>query len=62
MAVENVQRQSIRNKRLMQERDPGVRRQNIDELRAVVRDPALAKSYLRDSSMINSVAQAAAIR
>ena len=62
VAVENVQRQSIRNKRLMQERDPGVRRQNIDELRTVVRDPELAKSYLRDSSMISSVAQAAAIR
>ena len=62
VAVENVQRQSIRNKKLMQERDPGVRRRNIDELRSVVRDPERARAYLRDSSMISSVAQAAAIR
>ena len=56
-----VQAMSIRNKRLLQERDPAVRRERLDELRAIVADPVRAKAHLMDTSMINSVRQAAAI-
>jgi 3-(3-hydroxy-phenyl)propionate hydroxylase len=59
--IKAVQAMSIRNKRLLEERDPAVRRAHLDELRAIAADPAKAKAYLLDTSMINSVREAAAI-
>ena len=52
---------SIRNKRLLEEKDPAVRRERLDALRATAADPAKAKAFLLDTSMINSVREAAAI-
>jgi 3-(3-hydroxy-phenyl)propionate hydroxylase len=59
--ISAVQAMSIRNKRLLEERDPEVRRQHLDELRDTVADPVKAKAYLMNSSMIASVREAAAI-
>ena len=59
--VEFVQAQSIRNKELLQERDPAVRTQRLDELRRIAADPVRHKEYLVRSSMIWSVRRAAEV-
>jgi 3-(3-hydroxy-phenyl)propionate hydroxylase len=62
VAIEVVQANSIRNKKAMEERDPSTRKKNQAELSAVAADPAKAKKFLLDSSMISSVRRAAEIR
>jgi 3-(3-hydroxy-phenyl)propionate hydroxylase len=59
--VEFVQAQSIRNKELLEERDPAVRAQRFDELRRTAADPAKAREFLLRSSMIWSLRHAAAV-
>jgi len=59
--IEFVQAQSIRNKELLQERDPTVRARRLNELRRTAADPALAREFLLRSSMIASVRRAAEI-
>jgi 3-(3-hydroxy-phenyl)propionate hydroxylase len=59
--VEFVQAQSIRNKELLQERDPAVRTQRLDELRRIATDRGQAREFLLRSSMIASVRRAAEI-
>lgn len=59
--IEYVQAMSIRNKRTLEERDPLVRGQRLDDLRAVAADPARAREHLLNTSMIASVRRAAAI-
>jgi 3-(3-hydroxy-phenyl)propionate hydroxylase len=59
--LDYVQAQSIRNKRLLEERDPKVRAERLDEMRAVAADPAQARDFLLNSSMIASVRRAATI-
>jgi 3-(3-hydroxy-phenyl)propionate hydroxylase len=59
--VKAVQTMSIRNKRLLEERDPVIRHQRLEEQRMLAADPVRAKAYLMDTSMINSVREAAAI-
>jgi len=59
--VEYVQAQSIRNKQVLEEKDPIVRQARLDEIRAIARDPVRAKQYLLNTSMIASVRHAAAI-
>jgi 3-(3-hydroxy-phenyl)propionate hydroxylase len=59
--IEYVQEISIRNKRLVEERDPAVRERHFAEIRRTAADPALAYAYLLNTSMINSVRRAAAI-
>ena len=56
-----VQAQSIRNKQILEEKDPAIRAKNLDELRAVAADRHRAKDYLIRSSMIWSVRHAASI-
>lgn len=60
--VEYVQEASIRNKRTLEERDPAVRRQRIEEYRRAAQTPALAKQILMKSSMIASMRRANAIQ
>jgi len=60
-AVTYVQAQTIANKRLMEERDPAVRRANFDELRRTAEDPAAARRYMRRASLLESLEQAAAV-
>lgn len=60
--LEFVQAQSIRNKELLQERDPTIRAQRLDELRRIAANPAKHKEYLVRSSMIWSVRRAAEVQ
>ena len=59
--IDYVQAISIHNKRVIEERDPEVRRARHDEIRRTAADPAAAKTYLMNTSMLNSVRKAAAI-
>jgi 3-(3-hydroxy-phenyl)propionate hydroxylase len=56
-----VQAQSIRNKQVLEEKDPAIRAKNLDELRAIRADRGRHKEYLIRSSMIWSVRHAAGI-
>jgi 3-(3-hydroxy-phenyl)propionate hydroxylase len=51
-AIEQVQGMSIRNKRLLEERDPKVQRERLTELIATAADAERARKYLLESSMI----------
>ena len=53
--------QTIRNKKLLAEKDPAVRQKNHDDLRRQSQDPKLAREFLLRSSLINSVREAAQI-
>lgn len=59
--IKAVQAMSIRNKRLLEERDPQVRRRRQDEIGATARNPEKARAFLMESSMIQSVREAAQI-
>jgi 3-(3-hydroxy-phenyl)propionate hydroxylase len=59
--VEYVQAQSIRNKRMIEARDPAVRKKNLAEMQQIAADPQRAKAHLLNTSMINSVRRAAAL-
>ena len=61
IAVQHTQAQTIRNKKLLAEKDPAVRQKNHDELRRQSQDPKLAREFLLRSSLINSVREAAQI-
>jgi 3-(3-hydroxy-phenyl)propionate hydroxylase len=61
VAVEYVQASSIRNKRLLEERDPDVRRERFEELRAIAADPVRAREYLRRSTLYESLERANAV-
>jgi 3-(3-hydroxy-phenyl)propionate hydroxylase len=59
--VEQVQKMSIRNKQLLQERDPAVQRQHLTELMAVAADPQRARAHVMESSMIGGLRRANAV-
>jgi len=59
--IKAVQAMSIRNKRLLEERDPAIRRQRQNDIRTISRDPVKARAFLMETSMIKSVREAAAI-
>ena len=61
-AVEQVERMSIRNKRQLEERDPSVQRQRLQELVAIANDPERARSHLLETSMITGLRQSAQVR
>ena len=61
IAVKHTQAQTIRNKRLLEERDPAVRKRNHDELKRAAEDPELARKFLLRASMIESLREAAQI-
>jgi len=50
--IEQVQAMSIRNKRLLEERDPEVQKSRMEELIATANDPRRARQHLLESSMI----------
>lgn len=58
VAVKHTQAQTIRNKRLLEERDPAVRRRNHDELRRQAEDPALARQFLLRTALFESLREA----
>ena len=55
IAVDYVQAQTIRNKKLLDERDPAIRQRNIADLRDIAQDRARSRAYLRAASLIDSV-------
>src|SRR5262245_46550538 len=59
--IEFIQDASIRNKRTLEETDPVIRKQRLEELRRASRTPALAKDIVMKSSMIASMRRAEAI-
>jgi 3-(3-hydroxy-phenyl)propionate hydroxylase len=62
IAIDYINANTARNKKLLEERDPAVRRRGQDELRRTADDPAAARAFLRRTSMIEALkaAQAAA--
>ena len=50
--IDQVQAMSIRNKRLLEERDPEIQKARMQELMATAADPQRARQYLLESSMI----------
>ena len=58
VALQHTQAQTMRNKRLLTEKDPAVRRKNHDELRRTAGDPKLARAFLLRSSLIESLREA----
>ena len=61
IAVSHTQAQTIRNKKLLAEKDPAVRQRNHDELRRQSEDPKLARAFLLRTSLIESLQEAARI-
>jgi 3-(3-hydroxy-phenyl)propionate hydroxylase len=60
VALEAVQAQTMRNRRMLNERDPAARAAYHDELRRTVADRAAHKAFLMRSSMIQSLRDLAA--
>jgi 3-(3-hydroxy-phenyl)propionate hydroxylase len=58
VALAHAQAQTIRNKRLLAEKDPAVRERNHAELRRTAEDPKLARAFLLRSSLIESLREA----
>ncbi len=61
VAVQHTQAQTIRNKRLLAETDPSVRKRNQDELRRTAEDPVRARAFLLRASLIESLREAEGI-
>jgi 3-(3-hydroxy-phenyl)propionate hydroxylase len=62
VAIQHTQAQTVRNKRLLMEKDPAVRRRNHDELRRTAENPELARKFLLRSSLIESLREAEQIQ
>jgi len=60
--VEQVQKVSIRNKKMLEERDVAVQRQRMQEMIDVSNDPARMRTHLLETSMISGLAKAAEIQ
>jgi 3-(3-hydroxy-phenyl)propionate hydroxylase len=61
VAIEFVQEQSIGNKKRLEERDPEVRKRNLDELHVIAADKERTRAFLLRTSMIASQRRAATI-
>jgi 3-(3-hydroxy-phenyl)propionate hydroxylase len=58
VALQHTQAQTIRNKRLLAEKDLAVRERSHAELRRTAEDPKLARAFLLRSSLIESLREA----
>src|SRR3954468_11049021 len=58
VALEHTQAETRRNKRVLAEKDPAVRKKNHDQLRRTSEDPKLARAFLLRSSLIESLREA----
>jgi 3-(3-hydroxy-phenyl)propionate hydroxylase len=61
VAIMHTQAQTIRNKRLLTEQDPVVRQRNHDDLRRTAEDPNLARKFLLQTALFESLREADAI-
>jgi 3-(3-hydroxy-phenyl)propionate hydroxylase len=59
--VDFVQAQTIQNKKALEEKDPVIRRQHLDDLRRISEDVKLHKQYLYRSALIDSLNSANAV-
>ena len=55
VALEVVQQGALRNREMLNQRDPAVRRAHGDAMRAIVEDPAKHRAFLLRTSMIQSL-------
>jgi 3-(3-hydroxy-phenyl)propionate hydroxylase len=62
IAIKHTQAQTIRNKRLLEERDPAIRKRNHEELRRTADDPVLARKFLLRTSLFDSLREAEQIQ
>ena len=53
--IEFVQQQTVANKKRMEEKDPGARARDFDQLRRTMNDPAAHRVHVRKASLIESV-------
>ena len=58
-AIDFVQEQTIRNKRMLEERDPELRQRNLDALGRTAEDPEAAHRYLLNAGLFTSLEAAA---
>jgi 3-(3-hydroxy-phenyl)propionate hydroxylase len=58
VAVKHTQAQTMRNKKLLAEQDPAIRKRNNAELRRTAEDPKLSRAFLLRSSLIESLREA----
>jgi len=58
---EFVQKQTVQNKKRLEEKDPRIRRRVLDDLRETADDPVRAKEFLMGTSMLASVRRAATL-
>ena len=56
--IEFVQRQTIANKKQMEEKDPLARARNFEQLAATAADPVAHRAYLLRASLLDSVKSA----
>jgi len=61
IAIEFINANTARNKKMLEESDPVVRLQSQQELRAIAENPKSAKAYLRKTSMLDALERAEAI-
>jgi 3-(3-hydroxy-phenyl)propionate hydroxylase len=61
IAIEYVQSATLRNKAMLEERDPAARRRRHDELARTAADRAKAREFLLQSSMIKALKRAASL-
>jgi 3-(3-hydroxy-phenyl)propionate hydroxylase len=62
IAIKHTLAQTMRNKRLLEERDPAIRKRNHDELRKTADDPVLARKFLLRTSLFDSLREAEQIQ
>jgi 3-(3-hydroxy-phenyl)propionate hydroxylase len=61
VAIEYINANTARNKKMIEERDPVARKKTHDELRAIAENPKASLEYLRKTSMIDALERAASI-
>lgn len=61
VAIEYINANTARNKKMIEERDPAARKKTHDELRAIAENPKASLDYLRKTSMIDALERAASI-
>jgi len=62
VALQHTQAETIRNKRVLAEKDPAVRKANHEQLRRTAEDPKLARAFLLRTSLIQSLREAEQIQ
>lgn len=62
IAIEYINANTARNKKMMEERDPAMRQRTLDEMRRTSENPAAAKEFLLRTSMITALRAAATVQ